>query len=1110
MISKQQLLKVKLQSLSTETRQLLIYNSYNKRQFATLLNKKPKKNNKQQQSPPPTPTNSKISKFNYKFNFPKFEIDIIEKEAPITNIEPFDKSGLGTYIPELTSLHQEFNFYNFANVKELTDQIDNLLEKFHNYLFEWKEFTDPTYYKILVQLNRYGKLVDILNETKLSLNYICSIIEDPATEDYIFQEQEFKIRNIKKLASDLKLYDVDDSCDVFEICAIMAQDKPSFYAKDIHDLWEKLLDAEAIGFDLLAVLRAYKEESDLKYRQIDNWFRFENYIPEINYLKKNFHSFSNKDEVLKALDNLIQKIESDDVNIDNLLKLRTRMVEFANGNSIDCFEILNTVVLNNNIFEKFEKNKKVEKIVDNYVQIPNDSDIYNFTNELNNIKNVLGKEFKSVSSDNVLKALDSEINRLFAVQETASKFELSQLIRLKRRLGYLFEVNGGNTEVLDTLLNSQSVFEQFEKEKKFKDEYKQIPNDFLLEEFEIELKQLKKELGVDKFSDVKAVDVLKKSKYLAEIHGDVWHKLFRNLGMLFKHNRGETFVLDNVLISASLFNQFESSKEYKQLPENFNLEEFTPELIQLKQELSIETFASIPSREILNKIEQLSNDQGGICTKLYRNLTNLFYYNGNSTSILDNILINVFEFNKFKPSSFFSKHVELLTNKYKFHIIGKFLRDTRILYSSDVHKISRSGFEKLIDDYKSRIGENEREILNQLKAFNSTFDYYPSFLVCVYGTQPNENLLNSTDLEVFYNDLTNSLKNQEKIESENEVIIPIESNFDINNFKKEVKPNNKSHEEFESISELQSKEAEYKDEEKPIIKNEYKPETTNDEIREFKFRNNCKPNESQSESKTPYSNTAKLFSEQSSAFESPAEKDKIIYKPSQKIYTKPSKQQSQIRPSEFNSSKLEKYLEKLKIEEDGKKREIDALNFSHDVFNKSQLNKHKKNSKFISLTIDNDSNLISNELISFKVGDLGLEDLELVGNKDLKNIEKLIKKLDSKDWKLIGSKLEDDKRQLMFIKETNFKKKSKTWKFIKLVITTSGLIMLSLIGLNYVLEDPKLIQSPPSNPEFKPTEEEQLPFRVVSPKESEPVETLPISKPESHQLSWWQKLFWSK
>ena len=63
---------------------------------------------------------------------------------------------------------------------------------------------------------------------------------------------------------------------------------------------------------------------------------------------------------------LIQK------SMPTVLKLRSKLIEFSINNVNDCLEVLDTVVVNQDAFEKFEQKLGDKKIPAVYIQIPDD------------------------------------------------------------------------------------------------------------------------------------------------------------------------------------------------------------------------------------------------------------------------------------------------------------------------------------------------------------------------------------------------------------------------------------------------------------------------------------------------------------------------------------------------------------------------------------------------------------------------------------------------------------------------------------------------------------------------------------------------------------------
>lgn len=68
-----------------------------------------------------------------------------------------------------------------------------------------------------------------------------------------------------------------------------------------------------------------------------------------------------------------------------------------------------------------------------------------------------------------------------------------------------------------------------------------------------------------------------------------------------------------------------------------------------------------------------------------------------------------------------------------YEVLGEFLRDSGILYKPDVHNISASEFDKLIDQYADKLDKSSstylfrKNILDQLKQWNSQIEFYPPF-----------------------------------------------------------------------------------------------------------------------------------------------------------------------------------------------------------------------------------------------------------------------------------------------------------------------------------------------------------------------------------------------
>ncbi|KAF6062763.1 hypothetical protein FOB64_005817 [Candida albicans] len=338
-----------------------------------------------------------------------------------------------------------------------------------------------------------------------------------------------------------------------------------------------------------------------------DWLHLESHVPEINFLKSKVGNFSDKNAVMTVIENLTNEIIAEEnaypeINANSFLKLRSKLIEFSINNVNDCLEVLDTVVVNQDAFEKFEQKLGDKKIPAVYIQIPDDFPLHEFVEELSELREVLGKPFSETNVDEILNQ----------VQKFLEKQDL---------------------------------------------------------------------IAIDKTV--------------------IWRKLYRNLAMLFKHNNNNTFVLDNVISSAQEFKKFETNH---------------------------------------SKTDQ------------------------NQTAI--------------------GSQGQLLVGT-AYEVLGEFLRDSGILYKPDVHNISASEFDKLIDQYADKLDKSSstylfrKNILDQLKQWNSQIEFYPPFLVCIYGTNYTDELpFASTQLEMFYDDLA--------AEAEN-IVAPVDTKLAIDQFKKDVK-----------------------------------------------------------------------------------------------------------------------------------------------------------------------------------------------------------------------------------------------------------------------------------------------------------------------------------
>lgn len=202
--------------------------------------------------------------------------------------------------------------------------------------------------------------------------------------------------------------------------------------------------------------------------------------------------------------------------------------------------------------------------------------------------------------------------------------------------------------------------------------YIQIPDSLAIHESTQELRLLldflKNDRGVDSFahcSDTTILtsldDFIDKSRTLNPDGVKSLLKLSHRLEQLFRVNGGETTVLDTLLTNQSVFDDFERkrlahpSREYIQIPDHFNIEEFSSELRTVKQVIGIKLFAEVPCSVVLSTVDAICRDRVHydpklrmVFSKLLKNLTYLFKYNNQHLFVLDQVIKSWDVFNAFE------------------------------------------------------------------------------------------------------------------------------------------------------------------------------------------------------------------------------------------------------------------------------------------------------------------------------------------------------------------------------------------------------------------------------------------------------------------------------
>lgn len=303
------------------------------------------------------------------------------------------------------------------------------------------------------------------------------------------------------------------------------------------------------------------------YLQIPDDSNIHEFVTELSAFKEdvlggnNFSGYSRND-LLDLYASWVNHRHSDSIPH---LRLQRSLEALLRNNGGYTF-VLDSIINSHKVFAEVEKSIKAKS---NYVQIPDELELHKFTNELCIVKNVLlkGQDFKSVT---LIELLQSLLNALADELLVEIQDKLFNFMRLEGRLRKLFAINGGYVAILDTLLHSQSVFENLDKtvsDKTKAMDYKQIPDDFLLEDYIVDLMQLRTEIG-SSFKDSDASSILAKLALMATMEKKfnlekrlILRKLYRVLSVLFKHNGNQTFILDNVILNGEVFGQFEGRKK---------------------------------------------------------------------------------------------------------------------------------------------------------------------------------------------------------------------------------------------------------------------------------------------------------------------------------------------------------------------------------------------------------------------------------------------------------------------------------------------------------------------------------------------------------------------
>lgn len=357
----------------------------------------------------------------------------------------------------------------------------------------------------------------------------------------------------------------------------------------------------------VSILHIRQGSSGAQYEQIPEHLKIHMFTSELEIIRNDelrspFKDFS-ADFILALLTQRSNEVRMDQynsnpgsrinsANITRFMKVASRLRQLFDLNGGNT-EVLDAVLNSQSTLALFEAKLAAKKAAREakqkaseaqeklyapgpYLQIPDDLCLHDYVEELKAFRDhELKKPFGNVAAKELMDLMDSRLKAVyqnpagFSSSPGISSQNLVSFFNLHSKLQKLLARNGGVTSVLDTLIHSQNVFENFETAmttSKPSDNstmsYRHLPEDFILEEYENELKQIRSALK-DNFSNVSASDILEKvleraSSNLPDEKKLAFSKLFRNLSMLFKHNNNQTFILDNVLLNATEFKAVEA------------------------------------------------------------------------------------------------------------------------------------------------------------------------------------------------------------------------------------------------------------------------------------------------------------------------------------------------------------------------------------------------------------------------------------------------------------------------------------------------------------------------------------------------------------------------
>ncbi|RLV93977.1 hypothetical protein JA1_002027 [Spathaspora sp. JA1] len=1022
-------------------------------------------------------------------------LDAITYNAGVT----FFQSGLVWFDKEILKLIRVYGLEEETSKVELIKYLEIIIKPKSRVL---NEFHDLVYFRNKVLNERYRELVNILNNVELTLSEIQAIIEHPSYATYRDHIVSVDRRRVAVKAASL--------VGQWHLLA------------SLNLIPKVTLDRFYVSIPLLSELASDSTQSQvlkncaaqLLQGCIDVFIKDPRALQDYSSHENWFKIYSVSDQLQD--DYLFSALVSMAIPIDELRTLdETKWKEIQEKlPGLQAFDYKYVC--------KLFSAGKISRVYcqaigcPSYYCIPKHEQLLQYGEQLQALRTSLGGKFKDVDEKTFKKELTKEGGG-------ESMKQLSEI--LKRSKEYF----GNSLFILDDLVEDCTKHENV---------YKQIPDTISFQQYINEIKYLKTELN--SFSDKELFrkqfeqlinDVVNGSKVLPSYVKyynliDLGYKL----SSFCKGNSSNCLeVLDSVLINQDVFESYESSikpKEYKQIPDDFFLEEYFVELCELKVALEVSKFENATTNLILGKIEDLANDEDIdvekriIWRKLYINLARLFKHNMGDTGVLDTVISSAFKFHEFETTKLHKKlirklqpsiigdHIHLLRDN-TYEVIVKFLDSIKVY-----DKLNREMFNQLCEEYITSLNENSTQYLfailciGELQEYNNQIENYPNFLNHLFNfikSNPEKRMtISPTEIEELYKELVETMeydKKQKAIQASK----PIDTKFDIDEFKKTVVVPRVKYNNVETLLNTLNKQqtgADFKfvidattmnsvkqgvhsalHETDPVKKHEDKIVTTENKLEEMKAPFKQQPI---SESKSKPRSTGK---------------------------------------EKVNTGDLESYLKQVKREAESRQRENEAFEWSKETI--GDFTKIKPdNFRFILINMNGEVIPTDKETIDgYLPKENAFEALSNFDEHELVRPIRRIKKFQRKNWKLIGSKVDGNKKYFIMAKP---KKKQGYGLYDKLksVFAVTGLVLVGLVGVNFLLEDvpkPAIEEESKEKSDIVSSTNAPAPFTVTIPQDTTPSSRAVFGKEEFKDVvvdtnsesesntgsSWWYNLLWS-